>query len=203
MSPGTDLAARRRPTREDLEAARGRIVPDVVRSGLRLLVAGINPGLWTAWTGHHFARPGNRFWAALHRAGITPRVLLPHEQPLLLELGVGVTNMVPRATAAADELTRAELRAGGRRLAALVAEHRPAAVAVLGMGAYRHAYDRPRAVVGRQPEPLGGAPAWVVPNPSGLQARYGVDAIASLLREAWGCDGRGDDASLEGEPPSG
>jgi TDG/mug DNA glycosylase family protein len=146
---------------------------------------GINPGLWTAWSGHHFARPGNRFWVALHAAGLTPRVLDPAEQGDLLALGIGITNLVPRTTAAAAELTPAELRAGGERLAALVARHRIRTVAILGMGAYRTAFGRPRAPMGRQPEPLGGAALWVVPNPSGLQARYGVDEIAALLREAW------------------
>ena len=160
-------------------------MPDVVADDLRLLAVGINPGLWTAWSGHHFARPGNRFWPALHAAGITPRVLDPSEEDTLLEIGVGITNMVPRTTAAASELTAAEVRAGGERLEALVARHRPRAVAVLGMGAYRTAFGRPRAGLGRQPETIAGAPVWVVPNPSGLQARYGVDQIAAQLREAW------------------
>lgn len=161
------------------------MVADVVADDLRLLVVGINPGLWTAWSGHHFARPGNRFWTALHAAGITPRVLDPAEERTLLDLGVGITNMVPRTTAAASELTPDEVRAGGARLEALVARRRPRAVAVLGMGAYRTAFGRPRAGPGRQRETIAGAPVWVVPNPSGLQARYGVEEIAELLREAW------------------
>ena len=136
---------RPRPGPGELEAARGREVPDVVADDLRLLVVGINPGLWTAWSGHHFARPGNRFWIALHAAGLTPRVLDPSEERELLDVGIGITNMVPRATAAAAELTREELRAGGERLAALVARHRVRTVAVLGMGAYRTAFGRPRA----------------------------------------------------------
>jgi double-stranded uracil-DNA glycosylase len=160
-------------------------VPDVVADGLRLLLCGINPGLWSGWSGHHFARPGNRFWPALHRAGLTPRVLDPAEEGLLPALGIGITNLVPRTTAAAAELGADELRRGARRLEALVARHRPGAVAVLGMGAYRTAFGRPRATLGRQPEPLAGAPLWVVPNPSGLQARYGLDEIAGLLAEAW------------------
>ena len=175
----------RRPTREELEAARDLTVPDVVADDLRLLIAGINPGLWTAWSGHHFARPGNRFWAALHAAGLTDRVLDPSEERLLLERGIGITNMVPRTTAAAAELTQAEIRAGGARLAAMVARHRIRTVAILGMGAYRTAFGRPRAGMGLQPEPLAGAAVWVVPNPSGLQARYGVEEIGALLREAW------------------
>lgn len=173
------------PTREELQAARDRVVPDVVADGLALLVCGINPGLWTAWAGHHFARPGNRFWTALHRAGITPRVLRPDQERELLELGVGITNMVPRTTPAASELRRDEIVAGGARLTRLVGRRRPGAVAVLGAGAYRTAFGDPRAPLGRQSRPLAGAPVWVVPNPSGLQARYGVDEIAALLRAAW------------------
>lgn len=174
----------RRPTRQELEAARGRTVPDVVDDGLRLLICGINPGLWSAWSGHHFARPGNRFWVALHRAGLTPRVLAPEEERLLLDHGLGITNVVARATAAAAELTPEEIRAGGERLTRLVARRRPGAVAVLGVGAYRTAFGDRSAGPGRRPRPLAGVPVWVVPNPSGLQARYGVDEIAALLREA-------------------
>jgi TDG/mug DNA glycosylase family protein len=179
-----------RPSRDELETARGREVPDVVADGLRLLISGINPGLWSAWSGHHFARPGNRFWTALHRAGLTDRVLRPDEERELLGRGIGVTNLVRRATAAADELSRDELLAGGRALEAFVARWRPAAVAVLGMGAYRTAFGRPRAPIGRQEEPLAGATLWVLPNPSGLQARYGLDEIAALMREAWEEAGR-------------
>jgi TDG/mug DNA glycosylase family protein len=179
-----------RPDHRELEASRGRTVPDVVADGLRLLVCGINPGLWSGWSGHHFARPGNRFWPALHRAGLTPRVLDPAEEGLLPALGIGITNLVPRTTAAAAELGADELRRGARRLEALVARRRPGAVAVLGLGAYRTAFGRPRAGPGRQPEPLVGAPLWAVPNPSGLQARYGVDEIAALLAEAWEEGGR-------------
>lgn len=160
-------------------------MPDVVADDLRLLLVGINPGLWTAWSGHHFARPGNRFWTVLHAAGLTPRVFDPAQQRELLELGMGITNLVPRTTAAAAELTRDELRAGGERLAALVARHRIRTVAILGMGAYRTAFGHPRAPMGLQREPLAGAAVWVLPNPSGLQARYGVDQIAAPLRQAW------------------
>ena len=170
-------------------------MPDVVADDLRLLLVGINPGLWTAWSGHHFGRPGNRFWAALHAAGLTPRLLDPSEQGELPALGIGITNLVPRTTAAAAELSREELRAGGERLAALVARHRIRTVAILGMGAYRTAFGRPRATMGRQDEPLAGAAVWVVPNPSGLQARYGVDEIAALLREAWESSAAAGDAN--------
>lgn len=174
-----------RPSRRELEAARGLTVPDVVADDLRLLIAGINPGLWTAWAGHHFARPGNRFWKALHAAGLTDRVLDPSEERLLLQRGIGITNIVPRTTAAAAELAPDEIRAGGERLAALVARHRVRTVAILGMGAYRTAFGRPRAAPGLQAETIAGAAVWVVPNPSGLQARYGVEEIGALLREAW------------------
>jgi TDG/mug DNA glycosylase family protein len=167
-------------------------VPDVVADGLRLLVCGINPGLWSAWSGHHFAGPGNRFWPALHLAGLTPRVLAPWEEQRLLDHGVGVTNMVARATASAAELAAAEVRAGRRRLEDLVDRHRPGAVAVMGMGAYRTAFGEPSAALGRQEHGICGVPAWVLPNPSGLQARYGLETIAALLRQA----------SSDGGPPA-
>jgi TDG/mug DNA glycosylase family protein len=173
-----------RPDRAALRAARERTVPDVVADGLRLLVCGINPGLWSGWSGHHFARPGNRFWRALHAAGLTPEVLAPGDDAALLAHGIGITNLVHRTTAAASELAPAELRAGARRLELLVTRRRPGAVAVLGVQAYRIAFERPRAAVGRQDEPVGGRPVWVVPNPSGLQAHYGLAAIAALLRAA-------------------
>jgi TDG/mug DNA glycosylase family protein len=166
-------------------APAGGAVPDVVAPGLRLLICGINPGVVSGETGHHFARPGNRFWPALERAGITPRRLRPDEQHLLPALGVGVTNLVARTTAAATEVTPAELREGADRLRALVADLRPRAVAVLGMGAYRTAFRAPRAPIGRQADDLEGAALWVLPNPSGLQARYGTEEIAAGLRAAW------------------
>ena len=143
------------PTREQLESARDRLLPDVVRSGLRVLFSGINPGLVSAWTGHHFARPGNRFWPALHRSGFTPRQLRPDEQEELLGLGLGVTNVVPRATARADELTREELLAGGNTLRAKVVALEPGWLAVVGVTAYRTAFGEPRAVVGPQDERIG------------------------------------------------
>ena len=145
-----------------------------------MLFCGINPGLYSGATGHHFARPGNRFWPALHGAGFSDRLLSPWEERDLLERGYGITNMVARTTAGADELTREELIAGGRRLARLVRRSAPRWVAVLGLGAYRTAFGRPRAVVGRQPEPLAGAGLWVLPNPSGLNAHY---QLPDLVRE--------------------
>jgi len=147
-------------------------VPDVLRPGLAVLFCGINPGLWSAAAGHHFARPGNRFWKALHLGGLTPRQLAPDEEDELLALGLGITNLVERATAGAADLRPEELRAGGQRLAAKAAAARPRMVAVLGVGAYRTAFARPKAAVGPQPEPIGGAAAWLLPNPSGLNAHY-------------------------------
>jgi TDG/mug DNA glycosylase family protein len=167
-----------RPTREQLEAARTRLLEDVAAPGLRVLFTGINPGLYSAWTGHHFARPGNRFWPALHRSGFTPRLLSPDEQADLLPLGLGITNVVPRATARADELTVEELAAGGAALRAKVARLRPAWLAVCGITAFRAAFDAPRAVVGEQPAPVHGTRVWVLPNPSGLNAHYSAEALA-------------------------
>jgi len=175
-----------RPSPADRQRAEGRSVPDVLVSGLRVLFCGINPGLWSAAVGHHFARPGNRFWKALHLGGFTPRQLAPDEEDELLRRGLGVTNLVERATAGAAELGAAELRAGAGRLAAKVAAAGPEVVAVLGVGAYRTALDRPKAGVGPQPDPIGGAAAWLLPNPSGLNAHYQLpdlaEAFAALRR---------------------
>jgi TDG/mug DNA glycosylase family protein len=151
--------------------------------GLKVLFAGINPGLYTAAVGHHFARPGNRFWPALHQAGFTDRLLSPFEERQLLEAGYGITNLVNRATAAADELSPAELAGGGRALEEKVRRFRPRIVAVLGISAYRSAFGRPKAKLGRQPEGLAGADLWVLPNPSGLNAHYRQEDFARLFRE--------------------
>jgi double-stranded uracil-DNA glycosylase len=167
-----------RPSIEELEAARGRTVPDVVPPTGGVLFCGINPGLYSAATGWHFARPGNRFWPALHRSGFTDRVLAPSEQHLLPSHGIGITNLASRATARADELTADELLAGGVRLAEFVREHAPRVVAVLGVTAYRTAFGRPRVGIGPQEETLAGAPLWVLPNPSGLNAHYTLPALA-------------------------
>jgi TDG/mug DNA glycosylase family protein len=178
-----------RPTRDQLEAARARTIPDVAAPGLRVLFSGINPGLLSAWTGHHFARPGNRFWPALHRSGFTPRQLLPAEQGELLALGLGITNVVPRATARADELSAEEVVAGGAELRAKVLALRPAWLAVVGVTAYRTAFAAPRAQVGRQDERVGDTGVWVLPNPSGLNAHYTAQTLAlefAVLRRALG-----------------
>jgi TDG/mug DNA glycosylase family protein len=170
-----------RPTPADLTAATGRQVPDVLAHGLRVLFCGINPGLWSAAVSHHFARPGNRFWKALHLGGFTPRLLAPDEEAELLRLGLGITNLVDRATAGAADLTPEELRTGATHLAAKVARARPAVVAVLGVGAYRTAFTRPRATVGPQPDLIGGVRSWVLPNPSGLNAHYQLADLAAAF----------------------
>jgi TDG/mug DNA glycosylase family protein len=173
----------RRPSAADLAAARDRTIPDVVAPGLRVLFSGINPGLYSAATGYHFARPGNRFWPALHRSGFTARQLAPREQDQLLAVGLGITNLVARATARADELNAAELRAGARHLAVKVAEVRPRWLAVVGVTAFRVAFARPRAAVGRQPERIGATGVWVLPNPSGLNASWPAPRLEAAFRE--------------------
>lgn len=176
-------AASSRPSRADLAAAAGRAVPDVTAPGLRVLFSGINPGLYSAATGHHFARPGNRFWPALHSSGFTPRLLRPSEQEELLGLGLGITNVVERATARAEELSKEELVEGGRILAAKVASLRPRWLAVIGLTAYRTAFGLPRASVGPQEIMIGGGSVWVLPNPSGLNAHWSTPRLAEAFRQ--------------------
>lgn len=177
-----ERSAAYRPTPADLAAAEGKTIPDVVAPDLRVLFCGINPGLWSGATGYHFARPGNRFWPALFRSGFTPRLLRPDEEGELLELGLGITNVVSRTTAKAAELTTQELHDGGRALAERVRRYRPRVLAVLGLGAYRTAFGRPRTTVGRQPDTLGDTEVWVLPNPSGLNAHYTLNALAAEFR---------------------
>ena len=167
-----------RPTAADLEAARDATIPDVLAAGLRVVFAGINPGLYSAATGHHFARPGNRFWPALHRSGFTPRQFRPDEQDQLLALSLGITNVAPRATARAAELTPAELREGARVLQEKMTWLRPQWLAVLGVTAYRTAFGHPGAVVGPQAATAGPARLWVLPNPSGLNAHWTPAVLA-------------------------
>ena len=174
---------RRGPTRAELLAAADRTVPDVIAPHLRILFCGINPGLYTAWAGHHFARPGNRFWPALHAGGFTPRLLAPSEEEELLPLGLGITNLVPRATATAAELTHEDLIAGKKRLVRIVRRQQPRALAVLGVSTYRAAFARPKAIVGLQPDKIGDTLIWLLPNPSGLNANYQPAALARLFRE--------------------
>jgi TDG/mug DNA glycosylase family protein len=172
-----------KPTRVQILAAEGKTVPDVIAPGLRVLFCGINPGLYTAAVGHHFARPGNRFWRALHESGFTERLLSPFEERELIPLGYGVTNVVARATAVADALTKEEIVAGGKRLAAKVRRYRPRLLAVLGMGAYRLAFSQPRALVGPQELMIGETVLWVLPNPSGLNANYQQRELTRLFSE--------------------
>jgi double-stranded uracil-DNA glycosylase len=188
-----------RPSPADLAAARDRTIPDVLPAPgapLQVLFCGINPSLYSAATGWHFARPGNRFWPALHLSGFTPRRLAPREQHLLPGYGLGITNLVARATAQASELDAAELRAGGERLLALVTEHRPRILAIAGVTAYRTAFGHPHATIGPQPAPLGQPHAtigpqpapldsrvWVLPNPSGLNALWTTPKLIEAFRD--------------------
>jgi len=172
-----------KPTRQQLIDAAGKTLPDVIAPKLRVLFCGINPGLYTAAVGHHFARPGNRFWPALQAAGFTERVLSPFDERELLKSGYGITNVVQRATASADMLTKEEIVAGGERLRAKVLRYRPRILAVLGLGAFRTAFNRPKAVVGPQEERMGSTRLWVLPNPSGLNANYQAADLARLFRE--------------------
>ncbi|MEO3869052.1 G/U mismatch-specific DNA glycosylase [Nonomuraea sp. B12E4] len=158
------------------------MIDDVLGPSPDVLFCGINPGLVSEATGHHFARPGNRFWPALHLSGFTPRRLAPAEQHLLPSYGLGITNIVPRASAKAAELTRQELVEGATELTAKVAAAGPEVLAVLGISAYRTAFGRPRSRIGEQAEPVGGARVWVLPNPSGLNAHWTLAAIADELR---------------------
>ncbi|HKS24423.1 MAG TPA: G/U mismatch-specific DNA glycosylase [Thermoanaerobaculia bacterium] len=172
-----------KPTKEQIAAAAGKTVVDVIAPRLDVLFCGINPGLYTAAVGHHFGRPGNRFWPVLHRAGFTPRLFDPSEQRELLKLGYGITNIVARATAAADELTADELVAGARILERKVRRLEPRWLAVVGIQAYRTAFARPRARLGPQEETIGATRIWVLPNPSGLNAHYRPDELVELFRE--------------------
>ena len=171
------------PSRVELDAARGRTIPDVLASNLDVVFVGINPGLWSGAIGHHFARPGNRFWKALHVSGFTDRIVSPFEDARLLRCGIGLTNLVARATAAAAELTEEELRAAPSLLDRKLTPLRPRIVAVLGIGAYRAAFARPKAPLGRQDRWIGVAPVWVLPNPSGLNAHHQLDDLAARFAE--------------------
>jgi TDG/mug DNA glycosylase family protein len=171
-----------KPTRQQLIEAEGKTVPDVIAPDLKILFCGINPGLYTAAVGHHFARPGNRFWPALYQSGFTERLLSPFEENELLELGLGITNVVARATAAAAELNESDFLVGGRRLSAKIRRYRPKIVAILGVGAYRQAFGKSKAVIGEQPERIHSARVWVLPNPSGLNANYQLPDLVRLFK---------------------
>lgn len=199
----TGAAAARRPSPRDLAAAvdRGATVRDVAAPGLDVLFCGINPGRWSGAVGHHFAHPGNRFWKALHLAGFTDRQLDPAEEGLLSSYGIGITNLVARTTAAAADLAPDELRKGALSVERKLRRLHPLCVAFLGMSAFRVAFGRPHARAGRQPELLGGAHVWVLPNPSGLQAAYGLDQVVDHLQalRQFILDGRGCSEGLPGE----
>ena len=171
-----------KPTRADLLAAKNKTVRDVIAPGLRVLFCGINPGLYSGATGHHFARPGNRFWPTLYQAGFTPRLLHPSEERELLTFGYGITNLVSRATATADELSPEELVIGQKRLKAKVKRYQPQVVAVLGISAYRTAFAQKVVALGQQPERLLSSIVWVLPNPSGLNAHYQLVDLAEHFR---------------------
>lgn len=170
----------RTPTADEVRAAVDRAIPDLIAPGLTALFCGINPGLYSAAAQYHFARPGNRFWPALHRAGFTARLLAPHDREGLIESGFGITSLVRRATASARDLEPAELVAGGRRLTRTIRIYRPRWLSVLGVGAYRAAFRDPRATVGRQPRAVAGARLWVLPSPSGANGSY---PLVELIRE--------------------
>jgi TDG/mug DNA glycosylase family protein len=180
---GVEPGASPRPSPADLQAARGRTLPDLLAEDLSVVFCGINPGLWSAATGHHFARPGNRFWPALHASGFTGALLRPDEQERLLDLGLGLTNICPRATARADELSRQELREGAAALRDKVARLRPHWLAVVGVTAYRVAFESSSARVGRQPVSLGETRVWVLPNPSGLNAHWPPPRLAEACAD--------------------
>lgn len=171
-----------RPTPDEIRLAHRKKVPDIIATDLTVLFCGINPGLYSAAVGHHFARPGNRFWKALYASGFTERLLAPWEGELLLRHHLGITNLVDRATAAADELTQADLVRGRQRLTHKVIRYAPRFVAILGIGAYRTAFGRPRAVFGPQMERLGASGIWVLPNPSGLNASYQLAELTRAFR---------------------
>jgi double-stranded uracil-DNA glycosylase len=169
---------RQRPTKADLEAARDKTVPDVIGPGLDVLFCGINPGLYTAAIGHHFGKPGNRFWPSLHLSGFTPRLLSPYEERELLDLGLGVTNVVMRTTATAAELSDDELKKGAAALRRKVLRHKPRYLAILGLGAYRVGFGIKKATVGPQEATIGDTNVWLLPNPSGLNAHYQLPDLA-------------------------
>ena len=177
------MTAPKKPTRQDLLAAAGLKLRDVIEPGLCVLFCGINPGLYSAYMGYHFARPGNRFWRTLHESGFTEQHLTPDRQRELLDIGCGLTNLVERATASGGDLSRDELAAGAYSLQEKIELLRPRSVAILGITAYRKAFSRPEASYGRQMPGLGPAPLWVLPNPSGVNAHFPPQALEEVFRD--------------------
>ncbi len=173
----------KKPTKEELQTAVGKTINDVVAPNLKVLFCGINPGLWSGATGHHFAKPGNRFWKVLHLSGFSERLLSPHEERELLNDGYGITNVVGRTSARADELANEEIIAGSEKLVEKVLRFEPQILAVLGIGTYRIAFNQPKAKLGLQVETIGETLIWLLPNPSGLNAHYQLDDFVELFSE--------------------
>lgn len=173
----------RKPTKKEVLYAGNKLVPDIIQLHLRVLFCGINPGLYTAAVGHHFGRPGNRFWKALYDGGFTPRLFHPSEQLELLSLGYGITNIAPRASAQAAELSLEEIQQGGDKLKEKTLAYTPKWLAILGIDAYRKAFHQPKATLGLQKEIIGKTQIWVLPNPSGLNARYNAEQLGKLFKE--------------------
>lgn len=172
-----------KPTPQQVRDAYGKSVPDLVKPNLRVLFCGINPGLYTAAVGNHFGRPGNRFWPALYEGGFTPRLYSPFEKEKLLDLGLGITNIVDFATARADELTKEQLQTGGQTLVKKIKKLKPHFAAIVGLGAYRVAFGDPNAKVGEQEKRIGKTRLWVLPNPSGLNAHYNIKKLGIVFGE--------------------
>jgi len=172
-----------KPTKKQLAEAKGKTLPDVIAKNLRVLFCGINPGLYTAAAGHHFARPGNRFWPALYKSGFTDRLLSPFDERELLKAKLGITNVVSHATASASEVTKEDFVRGGRTLRRKVRRYRPRIVAILGIEAYRKAFGQLEVEIGEQDETIGEARLWVLPNPSGLNANYQLKDFTRLFRK--------------------
>ena len=172
-----------KPSKEDLRDAVNRTIEDVIDYNLKVLFCGINPGIWSGATGHHFAKPGNRFWKTLHLAGFSDRILHPSEEHELLENGYGITNIVKRTSARADELSNEEIIHGGKNLTKKIKKFTPQFLAVLGIGTYRTAFQQPKAKLGLQDETIGETRIWLLPNPSGLNAHYQLNNLAKLFSE--------------------
>jgi TDG/mug DNA glycosylase family protein len=181
--PSPSASSSPRPSKQDLSASYGLTIPDLGGAETRILLVGINPSLWSGWSGHHFARPGNRLWRTLHQAGLTPTVLSPGDVDGIRAAGLGITNLVARATARADELDDDEIRAGVEPLRRLVRSWRPEIVAFLGISTYRIAFAAPKTKVGEQAARFEGARVWVLPNPSGLNAHYQQPALTTAYAD--------------------
>lgn len=172
-----------KPTKEELREAVNRTTEDLIDYDLKVLFCGINPGLYSTATGYHFARPGNRFWKALHLAGFSDRLLHPSEEHELLESGYGITSLCKRTTARADELTQKEFIEGGKLLVKKLERYKPKTLAILGIGAFRTAFQKPQAKLGLQEEKIAGVDVWLLPNPSGLNAHYQLNDLAELFKQ--------------------